>query len=215
MSRTRGYARTSTERQDAGLEAQVRDLIAAGCKEADIYKEKVSSLAERDGLDRLLADLQPGDTLMITKPDRLARNTIELLAIEADLTKRGVWLVVMSMGGHHIDTRNPTSKLLLTILAGVAEWETAIMKERQKEGIAKAKRDGKYTGRKPVRGAYVDSVYSCAKSGMNRQEIADSLQISLSMVGRCLADGKASMTADVPEFWAILSGVANAESVMR
>jgi len=215
MSRTRGYARTSTERQDAGLEAQVRDLIAAGCKEADIYKEKVSSLAERDGLDRLLADLQPGDTLMITKPDRLARNTIELLAIEADLTKRGVWLVVMSMGGHHIDTRNPTSKLLLTILAGVAEWETAIMKERQKEGIAKAKRDGKYKGRVPVRGKHVDSVCDRVKLGMKLEAIALDLDITVSMVRRCYADRKSSMAADVPEWGMIFQDGPEVESVMQ
>ena len=84
---------------------------------------------------------------MVTKPDRLARSTAELLAIEADLSKRGVGLVVLSMGGERLDTRNPTSKLMLTILAGVATWEREIMLERQREGIAKAKAAGKYKGR--------------------------------------------------------------------
>jgi DNA invertase Pin-like site-specific DNA recombinase len=70
-----------------------------------------------------------------------------LLTIEADLTKRGIGLIVLSMGGERLDTRNPTSKLMLTILAGVAAWEREIMFERQREGIAKAKGEGKYKGR--------------------------------------------------------------------
>ena len=94
-----------------------------------------------------LAFLRDGDALTVTKPDRLARSTTELLAIEADLSKRGVGLVVLSMGGERLDTRNPTSKLMLTILAGVATWEREIMLERQREGIAKAKAAGKYRGR--------------------------------------------------------------------
>ena len=93
------------------------------------------------------AILREGDVLTVTKPDRLARNTAELLSIEADLSKRGIGLVVLSMGGERLDTRNPTSKLMLTILAGVATWEREIMLERQREGIAKAKAAGKYKGR--------------------------------------------------------------------
>ena len=76
-----------------------------------------------------------------------ARSTAELLSIEADLSKRGIGLVILSMGGERLDTRNPTSKLMLTILAGVATWEREIMLERQREGIAKAKAAGKYKGR--------------------------------------------------------------------
>jgi DNA invertase Pin-like site-specific DNA recombinase len=70
-----------------------------------------------------------------------------VLTIEANLTKRGIGLIILSMGGERLDTRNPTSKLMLTILAGVAAWEREIMLERQREGIAKAKAEGKYKGR--------------------------------------------------------------------
>jgi DNA invertase Pin-like site-specific DNA recombinase len=94
-----------------------------------------------------LACLRDGDVLAVTKPDRLARSTAEPLTIEADLTKRGIGLIVLSMGGGRLDTRNPTSKFMLTILAGVAAWEREIMLERQREGIAKAKDAGKYKGR--------------------------------------------------------------------
>jgi len=71
-------------------------------------------------LGECLAFLHEGDVLAVTKPDRLARSTAELLSIEADLSKRGIGLVVLSMGGERLDARNPTSKLMLTILAGVA-----------------------------------------------------------------------------------------------
>ncbi len=140
-----GYARTSTTDQAAGLAAQERDLIAAGAER--IFSEQVSSVASRARLTECLAFLRDGDVLAVTKPDRLARSTAELLTIEADLTKRGIGLIVLSMGGERLDTRNPTSKLMLTILAGVAAWEREIMLERQREGIAKAKAEGKYKGR--------------------------------------------------------------------
>lgn len=147
-----GYARTSTSDQTAGLAAQERDLRAAGAER--VFSELVSSVAQRDRLAECLAFLRDGDVLMVTKPDRLARSTAELLAIEADLSKRGIGLVVLSMGGERLDTRNPTSKLMLTILAGVAAWEREIMLERQREGIAKAKAEGKYKGRPASIDAY-------------------------------------------------------------
>ena len=140
-----GYARTSTWDQTAGLAAQQRDLKAAGAEK--VFSEQASSVAQRTKLNECLAFLRDGDALTVTKPDRLARSTTELLAIEADLSKRGVGLVVLSMGGERLDNRNPTSKLMLTILAGVATWEREIMLERQREGIAKAKAAGKYKGR--------------------------------------------------------------------
>jgi DNA invertase Pin-like site-specific DNA recombinase len=140
-----GYRRTSTTDQTAGLAGQERDLTAAGA--AKLFTEQVSSVAQRAKLNECLAFLREGDVLMVTKPDRLARSTAELLAIEADLSKRGVGLVVLSMGGERLDTRNPTAKLMLTVLAGVATWEREIMLERQRDGIAKAKSEGKYKGR--------------------------------------------------------------------
>src|SRR3954451_24694190 len=140
-----GYGRTSTTDQTAGLAGQERDLVAAGATK--VFTEQVSSVAQRAKLSECLAFLREGDVLMVTKPDRLARSTAELLAIEADLSKRKISLVVLSMGGERLDTRSPTSKLMLTILAGVATWEREIMLERQREGIAKAKAEGKYKGR--------------------------------------------------------------------
>jgi DNA invertase Pin-like site-specific DNA recombinase len=121
---------------------------------------------------------------MVTKPDRLARSTQELLTIEADLSKRGVGLIVLSMGGERLDTRNPTSKLMLTILAGVATWEREIMLERQREGIAKAKSEGRYKGRPPSIDAA--EVKRMRETGMGPASIAKQLGVARSSVYRLL-----------------------------
>ena len=113
-------------------------------------RNRSSSIAtQRPALAAALAYLRKGDALAVTKPDRLALNTADLLKIERYGSARGIGLIVLSMGGERFDTRNPTSRLILTILAGVATWGREIMLERQREGIAKAKAEGKYRGRRP------------------------------------------------------------------
>ena len=87
-----GYARTSTCEQQAGLDAQVRDLKAAGCEE--IFSEQVSAVAQRDRLSEALRFVRRGDTLVACKPDRLARSTTDLLRIVDDLS---VGLIMLSM----------------------------------------------------------------------------------------------------------------------
>jgi DNA invertase Pin-like site-specific DNA recombinase len=179
-----GYARTSTADQTAGLEAQERDLRAAGVEK--IFSEQVSSVAQRAMLKACLEFLREGDVLVVTKPDRLARSTAALLAIEADLSKRRVGLVVLSMGGEKLDTRNPTSKLMLTILAGVATWEREIMLERQREGIAKAKTEGKYKGRKPTVATQAMQIRMMHAAGERPANIARRLGVARSSVYRML-----------------------------
>jgi DNA invertase Pin-like site-specific DNA recombinase len=179
-----GYARTSTTDQNAGLDAQKRDLTAAGAER--IFAEQVSSVATRPALADCLAFLREGDVLVVSKPDRLARGTAELLTIEADLSKRGIGLLILSMGGERLDTRNPTSKLMLTILAGVATWEREIMLERQREGIAAAKQAGRYLGRK----ATIDTaeIKRLKADGMGMAAIAKHLGIARSSVYRVLEE---------------------------
>lgn len=177
-----GYARTSTVDQVAGLGAQQRDLTAAGCEK--VYAERVSSVAQRDGLKQALAYLRDGDALVVTKPDRLARNTAELLGIADELKARDIGLIVLSMGGERLDTRNPTAKLILTVLGGVAEWERQMMLERQREGIAKAKADGKYKGRKQSIDAV--EVARLKAEGLGPATIAKRLGVARSSVYRLL-----------------------------
>src|SRR5437764_6521322 len=132
-----GYARTSTTDQQAGLQAQLRDLQAAGCER--LFSERVSSVADRAELDRASQFVREGDTLVVTKIDRLARSTIRLWAIVGGLEAKGVGLRVINLGGEVVDTKSATGKLILTIFAGFAQFEREMMLERQREGIAKAK----------------------------------------------------------------------------
>jgi DNA invertase Pin-like site-specific DNA recombinase len=187
-----GYARTSTADQTAGLEAQERDLRAAGADK--VFSEQVSSIAQRAVLKACLEFLREGDVLVVTKPDRLARSTTALLTIEADLSTRGVGLVVLSMGGERLDTRNPTSKLMLTILAGVATWEREIMLERQREGIAKAKTEGKYKGRKPTVATQAMQIKTMRAAGERPVHIARKLGVARSSVYRMLGEETLSVT---------------------
>jgi DNA invertase Pin-like site-specific DNA recombinase len=183
-----GYARTSTTEQTAGLAAQERDLRAAGAER--VFSEQVSSMASRDALKAALAYLRDGDVLVVTKPDRLARSTQELLTIEADLSKRQIGLVVLSMGGERLDTRNPTSKLMLTILAGVATWEREIMLERQREGIAKAKSEGRYKGRAPTVARQGDEIRRRLAAGEKPARLAREMGIARSSVYRMMDEGQ-------------------------
>ena len=188
-----GYARTSTADQTAGLAAHERDLATAGAEK--VYAEQVSSMTHRPLLAEALAFLREGDALMVSRPDRLARSTAELLAIEADLSKRGAGLIVLSMGGERLDTRNPTSKLMLTILAGVATWEREIMLERQREGIAKAKGEGKYKGRKPTVAAQTAAIREAVAAGEKPAAVARRLGVARSSVYRMLPGAPAGQVA--------------------
>lgn len=88
---------------------------------------------------------------------------------------KGAGLVILSMGGQQIDTSTATGKMMLNVMASVAQLERERMLERQKEGIAKAKQDGKYKGRKPSAKAKADAVFSLSQSGMSKQKICDQL----------------------------------------
>lgn len=179
---TVGYARTSTVDQEAGLEAQHRDLRVAGC--AKLFSEQLSSVAtKRPQLEAVLDYVREGDTLIVTKPDRLARSTADLLGITERLKAKGVTLRILSM---QMDTSTPTGKLMLTMLGGIAEFERDLMLERQREGIAKARADGKYKGRAPTARQKTADVLALKAKGNTADAIAASLQMSRSSVFRIL-----------------------------
>ena len=188
-----GYARTSTTEQQAGLDAQLRDLAAAGVDRT--FSEKVSSVAHRDQLGAAMDFAREGDTLIVTKPDRLARSTADLLGIVGRLEAKGVGLVVLSMGGQRVDTRTATGKLMLTMLAAVAAFERDLMLERQREGIAKAKGEGRYLGRAPTARRQSDDVLAMLADGVRPTEVAKRMGIGRASVYRIMADAKPGAAA--------------------
>ena len=176
-----GYARTSTLDQQAGLEAQLRDLEAVGAER--IYNEQTSSIGQRTALADALAFCRAGDTFTVTKLDRLARSITNLWDIVGQLEEKGIALRILNLG---LDTSTPTGKLMLTVMGGVAEFERSMMLERQREGIAKAKAEGRYKGRKPTARAKAAEVTALSSSGMSLQAIANQLGIGKASVHRLL-----------------------------
>ncbi len=182
-----GYARTSTIDQKAGLEAQLRDLAAAGVEKT--FSEQVSSISQRSQLDAALEWVRADDAFVVTKLDRLARSISALVEIVARLERKQVTLRILNLG---IDTATPTGRLMLTMLGGIAQFEREIMLERQREGIAKAKAEGKYRGRAPTARKQAASVAALAAQGVSRQDIATRLGISRASVYRVLANSSAN-----------------------
>ena len=174
-----GYARTSTIDQVAGVEAQRRELSAAGCDR--IYSEQVSSVGQRLKLAELLAFVREGDVVVVTKLDRLARSVRDLMNIVEKIEGRGAALRILAMG---LDTGSATGKLMLTVLGAVAAFERDMMLERQREGIAKARADGRYKGRVPTAMGRADEVAALLRAGHKVSEVVRETGVSRSSVFR-------------------------------
>jgi DNA invertase Pin-like site-specific DNA recombinase len=181
-----GYARTSTYDQVAGFDAQLRDLGANGCTK--IFQEQVSSVAHREQLAAVLDFARDGDTLVVTRLDRLARSTADLLRIIDRLETKGVALRILDFGGSAVDTQSPTGRLMVTMFAALAEFERSLMLQRQAEGIARAKAAGKYKGRAPTARRALPQITELSSQGMKPAEIARQLSISRASVYRLLAE---------------------------
>ena len=174
-----GYARVSSSGQD--LTIQVEALSKAGCE--TIRQEKVSgtSTQGRNELNTLLDFLRDGDELVVTRVDRLARSIRDLQNIVYDLDKKGV---VLSATEQPIQTNTSAGKCFLDMLGVFSEFETNLRKERQMEGIAKAKERGVYKGRKPS--VDVEQVKALKESGLGASAIAKEMGIGRASVYRAL-----------------------------
>jgi DNA invertase Pin-like site-specific DNA recombinase len=174
-----GYARVSSTDQNVAIQEEA--LRRAGC--TVIRSEKVSgtSLDGRTELQILLAFLRPGDTLVVTRIDRLARSLRDLQNLVADLKAKGVNLKATEQP---IDTATAAGKAFLDMLGVFAEFETNLRKERQLEGIAKAKAEGVYRGRP----ATIDAirVRALSATGKGATAIAKELKIGRASVYRYL-----------------------------
>lgn len=175
-----GYARVSTSDQDLTLQTQT--LRTAGCEIIRAEKASGSSRTGRSELQLLLEFLRPGDTLMVTRVDRLARSIKDLQDIVYALNQQGVTLRATEQP---VDTRSAAGKAFLDMLGVFAEFETNLRRERQMEGIAAAKARGVYRGRKPsIDHAEVWRLYTTEKMGATA--IARQLGIGRASVYRAL-----------------------------
>jgi DNA invertase Pin-like site-specific DNA recombinase len=130
-----------------------------------------------------------GDTIVVTKVDRLARSTVGLWGIVKRLEAvedGGAGLRVLNLGGETVDTKSATGKLILTIFAGFAQFEREMMLERQREGIAKAKAENRYLGRRPSARLKADEAVKLFKEGRTVTDVARALSIGRGSVYRAL-----------------------------
>lgn len=183
-----GYARTSTADQIAGLEAQLRELGATGVKADKVFSEQISSTAHRAELAAALDFVREGDMLVVTRLDRLARSTTDLLDIVSRLEMKRVALRILDFGGAAVDTASPTGRLMITMFGALAEFERSLMIARQREGIAKAKADGRYKGRAPTARRRLPEIKALRAEGLRPSAIAERLMLSRASVYRLLAE---------------------------
>lgn len=175
-----GYARVSSLGQS--VDAQVDALTAAGCERVFAETRSGTSTKDRSELADALAFVREGDVLIVTRLDRLARSASDLHAIVKQLTGKGVGFQCLQQSG--MDTTTSTGKLLLGVLASIAEFETDIRRERQREGIERAKAAGVYKGRK--RSIDVSAIRELKEQGLGGTEIAKKLGIGRASVYRAI-----------------------------
>jgi len=185
MGEVVGYARVSTS--DQSLEVQLEQLNADGADR--VYREKISGVrADRPALNEMLDYVRSGDTVVCCKLDRIARSTKNLLEIVEQLEAKGVSFKVLNI---NLDTSTPTGKLMLTMLGAIATFEREMMLERQAEGIATTKQEGRYTGgRKPTAMAKAQEVIELLAQGMTEAAVARQLNIGVASVYRIIKSSR-------------------------
>lgn len=175
-----GYARVSTSGQT--LDAQLEKLGAEGCDE--IFQEKVSGATRnRPELVKTLESLSEGDVLIVTRLDRLARSTRDLLEIVHEIENRGAKL--KALADSWADTTTPTGKLILTVLGGLAEFERSLIAQRTAEGRDRAMKAGRRFGRPHKLSQHQrEGAIQMRSEGQNNAEIARLLGVSRSTISR-------------------------------
>lgn len=184
-----GYARVSSMGQS--LEVQEQQLRAAGCEKLFAEKRSGTSAEGRDQLQAALEWVREGDVLVVTRLDRLARSIVDLRRIIDRLSAKGVGFRCLQQGA--IDTTTSEGRLMLNILASFAEFEVEIRRERQADGIAKAKARGRYKGRPPA----IDraTIAALEAEGLGATAIAKRLGIGRASVYRLRSELSKSLGA--------------------
>lgn len=174
-----GYARVST--RDQNLALQLDALKAAGCK--PIFEDKVSGATRsRPGLEKTLATLEQGDTLVVWKLDRLGRTVKQLVEFVGDLQQRGIEFRSLTDG---IDTSTPGGRFFFHVMAGLAEMEHELIRERTRAGLDSARERGLVGGRKPkLDETKIDMARAGLASGKTPKVVAKSLGVSVATLYR-------------------------------
>ena len=147
MGRLIGYARVSTGEQD--LQPQLDALKTAGCPDADIYTDKASGVrGNRPGLDACVEALEPGDTLVVWRLDRLGRSMPHLVGLVEELLGKDIGFRSLSDGA--IDTTTASGELMFNIFSSLAQFERRLIQERTRSGLAAARARGRKGGRRPI-----------------------------------------------------------------
>ena len=179
-----GYARVSTRDQD--LAAQDAELMAAGC--AKVFKEKASGAkTDRPELAKVIGRLEPGDVLLVTRLDRLARSTRDLLNVIAAISERGAGF--RSLKDAWADTTTPHGRLMLTVLGGLAEFERELIRSRTGEGRARAKERGVRFGRpRKMTPHQRQEALQRLAAGETMADVARTYNVDATTIGRLLGD---------------------------
>src|SRR5215472_7927072 len=180
-----GYARVSTYGQT--LDAQLEQLRKAGCPSRNIFREKVpGARADRRELNRMLGKLAPGDVVMVTRIDRLARSTFDLFAIVKRVADAKAQF--RSLAEPWADTGTSTGRLMLAVLGGLADVERDLIRTRTAEGRSRAKAQGKHMGRPPsLTPAQQKEAIRRRAQGATLDELARSYNVSRATISRLTA----------------------------
>lgn len=168
-----GYARVST--LDQNLEMQLDELEKAGCSK--IFKEKASSIKKKPEFEKCLEYLRKEDTLVVWKLDRLGRTTKKLLELIDDLKERDISLQIITLG---VDTSTAAGRLFFTVMAGLAEMERELIRERTNAGLKAARSRGRLGGRKQIDPNTLHRAYMMYEAKMTVEDITKTLNISRS-----------------------------------
>lgn len=180
-----GYCRVSTSRQEQSLDTQRDALVAVGCDPKRIYSDTISGTKwSRPGLNKALDYARPNDTLVVTRLDRLGRSLVEVVNTIAGLAERDINVRVLEPS---LDTGRAADKVIINVMAALAEWERDLLIQRTKEGVAHARSQGRVGGRKPkLTPDQETKVVKLVESGDTIKSVADAFGVSRATISRVL-----------------------------
>ncbi len=180
-----GYARVSTDNQN--LDRQIDALMASGVSKKHLYCEKMTGTkADRPELNRLVYDLETGDTVIIADLTRISRSTKDLLEIVDKIKNKGAYIKSLKDTWLNTTTDNPYNDFLLTVMSGLSQLERDLISQRTKEGLVSAKARGRNGGRPNKQNEKAEMVMALYDSGMKIADIVRNTELSRSTVNRII-----------------------------